>query len=64
LLGFGPGLLFAVAGLADTAILYDTSKIIRHYPPDRHVAASLELFAPAAVMFWYVLSILMILSRR
>ena len=64
--GFGLGLLFSVAmvGLASAAILYDTSKIIHHYPPDRYVAASLELFASVALLFWYVLRIIMSLSRR
>lgn len=64
--GFGLGLLFSVimVGLAGAAILYDTSKVLHHYPPDRHVAASLELFASVALMFWYVLSILMRFSRR
>ena len=64
--GFGLGLLFSVAmvGLAGAAILYDTSKILQHYPTDRHVAASLELFASVALMFWYVLRIMMRLSRR
>lgn len=64
--GFDLGLIFSVAmvGLAGAAILYDTSKIIHYYPPDRHVAASLELFASVALMFWYVLRIMMRLSRR
>jgi FtsH-binding integral membrane protein len=64
--GFTLGLLFSIVmvGLAGAAILYDTSKILYHYPPDRHVAASLELFASVALMFWYVLRILMRLSRR
>lgn len=64
--GFGLGLLFSVAmvGLASAAILYDTSKILHHYSPDQHVAASLELFASVALLFWYVLRILMRLSRR
>lgn len=64
--GFGLGLLFSVVmvGLASAAILYDTSKIIHHYSTERYVAASLELFASVALMFWYVLSILMSLSRR
>jgi len=66
LFGFNLGLLFSIAmvGLASAAILYDTSKILQHYPADRHVAASLELFASIALLFWYVLSILMRLSRR
>ena len=64
--GFGLGLLFSVAmvGLASIAILYDTSKIIHQFSADQHVAASLELFASIALLFWYVLSIMMRLSRR
>jgi len=64
--GFNLGLVFSIAmvGLASAAILYDTSKILQHYPTDRHVAASLELFASVALLFWYVLSILMRLSKR
>ncbi|HLB73233.1 MAG TPA: Bax inhibitor-1 family protein [Sedimentisphaerales bacterium] len=64
--GFGLGLVFSVAmvGLASAAILYDTSKIIHHYGPDQHVAAALELFASVALLFWYVLRILVSLSRR
>ena len=48
--------------LAGGAILYDTSNVLHHYPQDRYVAASLELFASVALMFWYVLRLLM--SRR
>jgi FtsH-binding integral membrane protein len=64
--GFNLGLLFSVAmvGLASAAILYDTSNVIHHYPPDRHVAASLELFASVALLFWYILRIVMSVSRR
>jgi FtsH-binding integral membrane protein len=64
--GFTLGLFFSIIMLcvAGAAILYDTSKIIHHYPTDRHVAASLELFASVALMFWYVLRILMSLNRR
>ncbi len=64
--GFNLGLLFSMAmvGLAGAAILHDTSKVIHQYGVDQHVAASLELFASIALLFWYVLSILMRLSRR
>ena len=64
--GFGLGLVFSVAmvGLASAAILYDTSKIIHHYGPSQHVAAALELFASVALLFWYVLRIVMSMSRR
>ncbi len=64
--GFTLGLLFSVAMviLAAAAILYDTSKVIHHYPADQHVGASLELFASVALLFWYVLRILMQFDRR
>ena len=64
--GFSLGLLFSVVmvGLASIAILYDTSKIIHHYSTDRYVAASLELFASVALLFWYVLRIVMSISNR
>ena len=62
--GFQLGTFFSVAmvGLAGAAILYDTSNVLHHYPEDRYVAASLELFASVALMLWYVLRLLM--SRR
>jgi len=61
LFGFHLGTWFSVAmvGFAGAAILYDTSNIIHHYPEDRYVAASLQLFASVALMFWYVLRIFM-----
>ena len=64
--GFQLGTFFSVAmiALAGGAILYDTSNILHHYPEDRYVAASLELFASVALMFWYVLRLFMSLSRR
>lgn len=57
--GFELGTFFSVAmiGLAGAAILYDTSNVLHHYPEDRYVAASLELFASVALMFWYVLQL-------
>lgn len=64
--GFDLGLAFSVGmiALASGSILYDTSKIIHHYSSDQHVAAALELFASVALLFWYVLRILMRFSRR
>jgi FtsH-binding integral membrane protein len=60
LFGFQLGTFFSVAmvGFAGAAILYDTSNIIHHYPEDRYVAAALELFSSIALMFWYVLSLM------
>lgn len=59
--GFNLGSMFSVAmvGLAGAAILYDTSNVLHHYPEDRYVGASLELFASVALMFWYVLRLFM-----
>lgn len=63
--GFTLGLFFsfAMVALAGAAVLYDTSNVLHHYRPDQHVAASLSLFASIALMFWYVLRILLELSR-
>lgn len=64
LFGFQLGTFFSVAmiALAGGAVLHDTSKVLHHYPEDRYVAASLQLFASVALMFWYVLRLF--LSRR
>ena len=61
LFGFQLGTWFSVGmvAFAGAAILYDTSQILHHYPRDRYVAASLELFASVALMFWYVLRLFM-----
>ena len=61
---FNLGFWFSAAMivLASGYILYDTSNVIHHYRTDQHVAASLALFASVALLFWYVLQIMM--SRR
>jgi hypothetical protein len=61
LFGFQMGTWFSVAmiGFAGAAVLYDTSNVLHHYPEDRYVAASLELFGSIALMFWYVLQLFM-----
>jgi FtsH-binding integral membrane protein len=62
--GFNLGLFFSVGMvlLACASILYDTSRILRTYSTEQHVGAALELFASVALLFWYILRILM--SRR
>jgi FtsH-binding integral membrane protein len=59
--GFQLGTWFSVAmiGFAGAAVLYDTSNIINHYPEDRYVSAAMQLFASIALMFWYVLRLVM-----
>jgi len=64
--GFQLGLFFSAIMVlfAAGAILYDTSKVMHYYQPGQHVAASLELFASVALLFWYILQIVMSMSRR
>lgn len=59
--GFSLGLWFSFAMVlfAGGAILYDTSNVIHHYREDQYVSASLALFASVAMLFWYVLQIVM-----
>lgn len=65
LFGFTLGVVFSVAmiGLATGAILYSTPNLMLHYRTDQYVAASLSLFAAVALLFYYVLMILVSLRR-
>ena len=58
-LQLGTWFSIGMVAFAGAAVLYDTSNVIHHYPEDRYVAASLELFASIALMFWYILRLLM-----
>lgn len=66
LIGFSLGLLFsfAMVALASGYILYGTSRVMLHYRTDQYVGASLELFASVALLFWYILQIVMSFSSR
>lgn len=57
--GFTLGNIFAfvMVAFAGTAILFNTSNVMRQYHPTQYVAASLTLFASVALLFWYLLSI-------
>jgi FtsH-binding integral membrane protein len=57
LFGFGLGLWFSAAMilLASGYLVYDTSNVLHHYPTTMYVAASLELFASVALLFYYIL---------
>ncbi len=61
LFGWNLGTWFSVGmiGFAGVAVLYDTSNIMHHYPEDKYVAASMALFASIAMMFWYILRLIM-----
>lgn len=55
----GPIFTYAMIAFACGHILYDTSNVLHHYRIGQHVAASLSLFASVALLFWYVLRIVM-----
>ncbi len=59
--GFNLGMFFTVAMIvfAGAYILYDTSNILHHYRTDQYVAASLALFASVALLFFYILRLVM-----
>lgn len=64
--GFDLGIVFSGAMLALAAgyILYHTSNVLHVYHIGQHVAAALALFASVALLFWYVLQIMMEMNRR
>lgn len=64
--GFTLGIWFSaiMVVFAGGCVLFDTSRIIHHYPADRPAGAALHLFASIALMLWYVLRILIALSGR
>ena len=66
LFNFELGVWFAgvMVFLACGYILYDTSNVLHRYRTDQYVAASLALFASVALLFWYILRIMMSLNRR
>ncbi len=61
LFNFTLGNAFTVAMIAFAGgyVLYDTSNVIHHYRIGQHVSAALALFASVALMFWYVLRLVM-----
>lgn len=63
-INLGTWFSFAMVGLAAAFIIYDTSNVMHHYRSDQHVAASLELFASVALMFFYILRIFLSSSRN
>jgi len=58
--GLSLGVWFSVAmiALAGGSILYTTQTIIRRYPAEAYVGASVQLFASVMLLFWYVLRLL------
>ncbi len=63
LFGLDLGVWFTLGmiALAGGAIIYQTQTIMRHYPAEAYVGASIQLFASVMLLFWYVLRLF---SRR
>jgi len=66
IMGFTLGLGFTAAmiALAGGFIVYDTSNVLHRYRTDQHVAASLALFASVALLFWYMIRLLLLLAKE
>jgi len=64
--GFSLGIWFSglMVVFAGGCVLYDTARVARDFPTDRPVAAALHLFASIALLFWYVLRILLSLASN
>jgi len=65
LFGFSLGAIFcgAVILLMAGYILFQTSLVMKEFPPTAYVAAALMLFSTVATLFWYVLQFLMSMRR-
>jgi len=64
--GFHLGAIFSglMILLMGGYILYQTSSIMRDFPPTAYVAAALMLFSTVATLFWYVLRLVMSLRSE
>jgi uncharacterized protein len=60
LFGLELGIWFSVGmiALAGASILYHTQTIVRRYPYEAYVGASVQLFASVMLLFWFVLRLL------
>ncbi len=58
------GLWFSAAMIALSCgyILYDTSNVLHHYPTNAHTAAALELFASVALLYYYIIRLMLELA--
>ncbi|MBZ0231576.1 MAG: Bax inhibitor-1 family protein [Deltaproteobacteria bacterium] len=63
--GFNLGIVFSIAMvlLAAGSILYETSQVMAHDDPESYVGAALSLFSSIALLFWYVIRILLSLRE-
>jgi uncharacterized protein len=66
LFGFQLGAIFcgAMVLLMAGYVLFQTSLMMKYFPPTAYVAASLMLFSTVATLFWYVLQLVLEMNRR
>jgi FtsH-binding integral membrane protein len=64
--GFTLGAVFcgAMILLMSGVILFQTSMVMKEFPPTHHVSAALMLFGTIATLFWYVIQILISLKSE
>ena len=64
--GFTLGAVFCGFGILVLSgwVLYQTSLVMRDFPPTGYVAAALMLFSTIATLFWYVLQLLISLRNN
>lgn len=64
--GWSLGIWFTalMIAFASGAVLYQTSMVLHDYREGQHVSAALGLFASVALLFWYVLRLVMAFSRN
>lgn len=64
--GFNLGAWFSVAmiAFAGGAILWETQQILRNYPAGTELLAAVQLFSSVMLLFWYVLRLVMSMSRN
>lgn len=60
----GTWFVVAMLGLSAGYVLYDTSNVMHHYRTEQHVAAALALFASVALMFWYMIRLVIALQSN
>ena len=56
---FDLGTCFSVVVLAGASMLYTTLSIMPDYTDNANLAAAIQLFAAAALMFWHLLRLFM-----
>jgi len=62
--GISLGVWFIVAMIvfAGASILRDTSNVVHHYGTHQYIGAAASLFASVALLFWYIIQLLMSLA--